>query len=309
MAANARYALVLAAGYGKRMGPLGHELAKPLWPVFGTTILGHLINQLLEKDFKKIFVNTHHLHQQVSNYLKTHYPSVIILNEDPILDSGGAIINCAHHIGETQGELYTFNGDNIIDLTNFNYSSAGDITLFSEEVPKESAYNRLVIEGGVLKKIMPYSEEASLTSNLTYSGISIFKLSSHVLKAKIVPRGIFKDMLNFERDQVHIQPFHGLQVDLGTREKYVEGLRFLLSQAQVEDSSWVGFLKVFCLLKPELINNQQMSYAAGSAEGTFNFGTRAYDGTVTGAIIFDDSWQQVMSHSLHFAGGTYPYGL
>ena len=51
------YALLLAAGYGTRMGIIGKELPKVLWPVYEKTLLELQVDYLKELGVKNIFLN------------------------------------------------------------------------------------------------------------------------------------------------------------------------------------------------------------------------------------------------------------
>lgn len=288
MPARPCYALVLCAGFGSRMGPLSRSLAKPLWPIFGNTILGHILDQLLEKSFEKIYVNTHHLEPQVRLYLNENYPMVEVLSESPLLDSGGAIVNCAQAIGEKTGKLYTFNGDNIIDLATLTLDDETEnCTLYSEEVSFESHYNRLLIQEGRLVEIIKGSDGRRKESNITYAGISIFNLAYPKLWQTIKPIGIFKDMLDFKIDQVKVIPYHGKQIDLGEIKLYYSGLMGLVQNlATTDEADWRGFLTKFCHFKAGLLDAPSLSYHAPRASRTLNFSGQLYQGECQNALIF-----------------------
>lgn len=309
MPARPCYALVLCAGFGSRMGPLSRSLSKPLWPVFGNTILGHILDQLLEKKFETIYVNTHHLESQVKQYLHQNYPMVKVLSEAPILDSGGAIINCAQAIGKKSGKLYTFNGDNIIDLQTLTLDDeTEDCTLYSEEVPIESHYNRLLLQDGRLVEIIKGSEERKKESHVTYAGISIFNLAHPKLWQAIKPIGIFKDMLDFKKDRVRVIPYLGRQVDLGEIKLYYNGLLGLVENMATTDSGdWRSFLTQYCHLNAQWIDAQALSYHAPNAKRTLNFSAQLYQGKCQNALIFSPvGADEIESGHVYWQGQHYP---
>ncbi len=289
MPASKRYALVLAAGFGSRMGPLGRELPKPLWPIFGTTILGHLIKQLEDLGFEQIFVNAHHQSTKVEEYINCNFPRVKVLVEHPLLDSAGCIVNCAKHINSLDGELFTFNGDNLIDLTSFDSTPLDhEIALYSEEVGRESRYNKLRLEEGFLREIMKPDHPSHAQSSITYAGISRIKLSSKKLRQKTAPLAIFKDFLNLREDDVFILPFAGLQVDLGTFELYTRNVRELTLKTHAESSHWRDFLIRYCGLRLEMIENQGDCYNAPNAKSVLNFSDMTYEGREKDLILFSN---------------------
>ncbi len=289
MPARKRYALILAAGFGSRMGPLGKELPKPLWPIFETTILGHIINQLQVIGFEKIFVNAHHRKEQVQAYINENYPEVEVLFEDPILDSAGCLVNCAQKINDSQGELFTFNGDNLIDLRALDLRELNaEIALYSEEVEANSTYNRLRVENERLCEIMRPGHPQYATSNVTYAGISRIKLSCKKLAQEIRPIGIFKGFIDFENDHVAVLPFSAKQIDLGTFDLYQNNLRRLINELGRDGSLWKEFLHQFCGFDESRAWHAMKSYNATCATEVLNFSGVTYRGEVAQTLIFSE---------------------
>ena len=94
-------ALILCAGLGKRLNPLTLEKPKPLLELNNITLLENTINLIKKLGIKKIFLNTFHLKDQISDYLKEKMFSIsidIISDGHEILDTGGAIINMINNI-------------------------------------------------------------------------------------------------------------------------------------------------------------------------------------------------------------------
>jgi MurNAc alpha-1-phosphate uridylyltransferase len=54
-------ALILCAGFGKRLNPLTLKTPKPLLKIKNLTILENCINLIIKLGVKKIFLNTFHL--------------------------------------------------------------------------------------------------------------------------------------------------------------------------------------------------------------------------------------------------------
>jgi len=90
-------ALILAAGFGKRLGKLTLETPKCLVDVAGKPIIEHVMRHLMNFGINSFVVNTHYLADQVVNFLK-NAPflagiDVKILHEKIILGTGGGIKN------------------------------------------------------------------------------------------------------------------------------------------------------------------------------------------------------------------------
>lgn len=82
-------AVVLCAGYGERIKPLTNVLPKPLFPILGRPILGHIIYYLRQFGINEIGVNTHWKAEKIIEYLGDG--SVYISYEPFILGIGGGI--------------------------------------------------------------------------------------------------------------------------------------------------------------------------------------------------------------------------
>lgn len=93
-------ALILAAGFGTRLLPYTKFLPKPLFTLNSLPIIHHTIESLQNAGCTRIIINTHHLADQISQYIKSQNfdAKIILLYEPEILDTGGAIANAAPFI-------------------------------------------------------------------------------------------------------------------------------------------------------------------------------------------------------------------
>ena len=62
-------ALILCAGYGKRLNPLTLTEPKPLLKVNETTLLENCINLIQFLGIKKILINTFYLKEKIENFI------------------------------------------------------------------------------------------------------------------------------------------------------------------------------------------------------------------------------------------------
>ena len=63
-------AIILGAGFGKRMRPITKKIPKPLVKINGVTLLENSIKFLNSLGVKHIVVNAHHLHKEIVNFVK-----------------------------------------------------------------------------------------------------------------------------------------------------------------------------------------------------------------------------------------------
>ena len=107
-------ALILCAGYGKRLNPLTLETPKPLLKLNNISLLENTINLINDFGIKNILINTYYLKEQIEEFInKKNFNCKINLIEDgnSILDTGGGILNL---IKKTESEnFFVFNPDTI----------------------------------------------------------------------------------------------------------------------------------------------------------------------------------------------------
>lgn len=185
-------AMILAAGFGKRLKPLTDTTPKPLIPINNTTCLDEIIKRLKEAGVKKIVVNTHHLASQIHKHL-TAYSGILISYEPEILETGGGIAKALPHFNDKpffciNADIWWWNGKES-SLRKFSKSwnkETMDILLMV--VPKDRTigytksgdYHR--DEEGFLHLPSPNTE-----ANYVYTGIQI--LSSEVFhQSSVWPR-------------------------------------------------------------------------------------------------------------------------
>ncbi len=116
-----RTALILCAGFGKRLNPLTLETPKPLLKIKDTTILENCINLISKLGIKKILINTFHLGDQINEFIKTkNFEVDIKIKEDGknILDTGGGIMNLVKDT--TDQDFLVFNPDTLWDYKYVN---------------------------------------------------------------------------------------------------------------------------------------------------------------------------------------------
>ena len=94
-------AMVLAAGFGKRLSPLTDTLPKPLIKVGDQSLIQRNINYLIDNGFSEIIINVSHHSDQIINHIKEIFPNINILFsiEDKPLGTGGGILKALPMIG------------------------------------------------------------------------------------------------------------------------------------------------------------------------------------------------------------------
>jgi len=107
-------ALILCAGFGKRLNPITLNTPKPLLDIKDVSMLERCINLIEKLGIKKILINTFYLKDQFSLFLNSkNFNSDIKIIEDGehILDTGGGIQNMIKESNER--DFIIFNPDTI----------------------------------------------------------------------------------------------------------------------------------------------------------------------------------------------------
>jgi MurNAc alpha-1-phosphate uridylyltransferase len=107
-------ALILCAGFGKRLNPITLDTPKPLLKINDLTMLDHCIKLIIDLDVKKILINTFYLKKKFYEFFKNHNYKVdieVIEDGSTILDTGGGILSL---INKSSDENFlVFNPDTI----------------------------------------------------------------------------------------------------------------------------------------------------------------------------------------------------
>jgi NDP-sugar pyrophosphorylase family protein/aminoglycoside/choline kinase family phosphotransferase len=109
-------AFILAAGFGKRLGPITDHIPKPLLPILGKPVLETVLERISCIPVNKIAINAHHKREMFRDWLSaSRYAGKIeLLFEDVILGTGGALKSAETFLRETF--FLVHNGDIISDI-------------------------------------------------------------------------------------------------------------------------------------------------------------------------------------------------
>jgi len=112
-------ALILCAGFGKRLNPITLKIPKPLIKINNITLLENTLNLIHKLKIKKIKINVYYLEDQIIDFLSKHHSKnniEIIKDGSEILDTGGGLNNLIK--STDQKDFLAFNPDT---LWNDNY--------------------------------------------------------------------------------------------------------------------------------------------------------------------------------------------
>ena len=223
-------AMILAAGFGKRMRPLTDTMPKPLLPLAGKPLIVYHIENLARAGIREIVINHAYLGEQIEAALGDGSGFGVRIQYSPEgqpLDTGAGIANALPLLGEAPFLLT--NGD---VWTDFEYSSLIDkpvnrahLVLVSNPEHNPAGDFALLPNGQVVA-----DRDSEQGTGLTYSGISVL----HPRLFESCPKGPFpllQPLIQAMREgSVSGEHFTGGWTDVGTPERLAELERQLLSK-------------------------------------------------------------------------------
>ena len=96
-------ALILCAGYGKRLNPITLKTPKPLIKIYNKELLSRAIELMISIGIKNIKINSFYLSDKIKDFVKSQNFSknIEVINDgNYILDTGGGIKNMINHIDD-----------------------------------------------------------------------------------------------------------------------------------------------------------------------------------------------------------------
>jgi MurNAc alpha-1-phosphate uridylyltransferase len=140
-------AMILAAGFGTRLGQITQHTPKCLVSIGGNqTILEHVVQQLKQVGVQEIVINLHYLADQVRDFVRSHNSfgiTVSFSSEETILGTGGGIKH-AQRLLEGGESFIIHNGDvfselNLSSLVAYHHQHSAIATLAVMQRPTSRA--------------------------------------------------------------------------------------------------------------------------------------------------------------------------
>jgi dTDP-glucose pyrophosphorylase len=125
--------LIMAGGFGKRLGNKTKNIPKPLLKIGNEPMLETLLKKLEESNFQKIYISTFYLHEKIEKFIKKRLSksNIKIIREDKPLGTAGCISLVPK---EDRELLMVINADVISDIdfesiSLFHSEKVNDITV------------------------------------------------------------------------------------------------------------------------------------------------------------------------------------
>lgn len=241
-------ALILAAGFGTRMGEIGKTLPKVLWPVLNMSLLELQVLYLKKMGIENIYINLHFFADEILKYSKKKeiFNDVTFLKEKEILGVGGAIHNLAFQPEiNYKGNLLIINADQFCffdkKLWESAYNNLKDATcsLFATIVHRKHRYNEIILsdDNNLIAIEKPNDK---VEEHLTYGGFGFIDLQK--IEKKAGASHFFDSVANFKETTIKMNVLPRLfeYWDFGTKERFFYQMMRLKDD---EKSLFYSFLK------------------------------------------------------------------
>ena len=225
-----RIAMILAAGYGTRMGELARQIPKPLLPLNGHRIIEALLHKLSRQGFTRAVVNLHYLPQKMRDALKggSRFGLELMYSEEPeLLGSGGGIARAEPYFeGET---ILAVNADVLCTL------DTREFLAFHQQFNDLATMAVLPSHNNRDYSLVLFDEENNLAGFLKkneaipprcqsgiFTGYQILTPQARAylkpVKQSVISEFYVKAL--GEGKTIKVYPFNGRWIDVGTKEFY-----------------------------------------------------------------------------------------
>jgi mannose-1-phosphate guanylyltransferase/phosphomannomutase len=223
-------AMLLCAGFGKRLKELTDDNPKPMLKVFGKPILEYAINHLSKLGIKNIFINLHYMADKISSYFKNGEKwnvNIKYCYEDYPLGTAGAVKNIENQLLKYEN-FFVFYGDivtneNFNNLLNFHLSKNDSVaTIIIHKRKKSNSIVKIDNENKVIEFIeRPNSFNKYSENHWVNSGLYCFdkKILSYIPKNTICdfPKDIFPLLL--KKGEIYGYPLKSYRCAIDSKER------------------------------------------------------------------------------------------
>jgi len=177
-------AMVLGAGLGSRLDPLTRSVPKPMVPVIGKPVLGHILDHLRQIGVKDVIVNA----QYLNNVLKAkigngsdYGVNVTIAIETELCGDAGGLKRVQSFFDDGSGDPFlVIGGDDLTDidleaLIQFHVDRNAVATMPVKRVSDTSQFGIAVVsDDGLVQRFQEKPKPEEAFSNLANTGMYVF---------------------------------------------------------------------------------------------------------------------------------------
>ena len=169
------YFVIMAGGYGKRMGHLTKLIPKPMLEVAGKPILEHLILRARDHGFTKIVITVHYLSDVIECYFgdgKDFGVDISYLREETPLGTAGAlsVLKSVFNSPFLVSNADLISNVDFAGLLDFHINNQSDATIATRSVQMGNPFGVVEVDEGKVTSII----EKPIISSIVSAGIYAF---------------------------------------------------------------------------------------------------------------------------------------
>ena len=180
-------AIILCAGFGKRLMPLTEKTPKPLLKINEISLLENTINLIKVLEIKSLKINTFYLSDKIKDFIfSNNFGLEIQIIEDgkEILDTGGGLLNVVNN--SVENDFIVFNPDTI-----WNTEYANEIKQMENIYFKNNLENILM----VVKKDLSFDKRFKGDFSLDVNNLKKKNDKNYIYTGcQIINKKIFKNL-------------------------------------------------------------------------------------------------------------------
>ena len=232
-------AIILLAGLGTRLRPHTYSKPKPLVPVAGKPVLGHILDSLDGLQIDETIFIVGYLGEQIEKYVAEHYPKMRAryVEQNEMKGQAHAIRLAKDFIDQ---EVLIIFGDTIWETDFARLARVqGDGLIYTKEVPDPRRFGVALLKDGFVTKFV--EKPATPVSRLAVVGVYYFRNWQQLLSAldALIERNIQTKGEYFLADAMQLMIEDGAQLeaetipvweDCGTVPAILQTNRYLLTK-------------------------------------------------------------------------------
>jgi dTDP-glucose pyrophosphorylase len=227
---KANAVLIMAGGFGKRLGNLTDSCPKPLLDIGGKPILETIIDRFKKNGFNRFFISVHYKAEMITDYFSDGSRfgvSIKYLYEDSPLGTAGPL----GFLKKEKDTILMINGDVLTkvefdNLLDFHRQKESELTMCAHEYGFQVPYGVIKYKGHKVTKIV----EKPTQKFFVNAGVYAIEpsLLGFLDEGENIDMNVFVEKAISKKSEVNVYPLHEYWQDIGQKEQF--------DQAQVDYS-------------------------------------------------------------------------
>lgn len=224
------YALILCAGFGKRLGDITVGIPKPMLRLGDIPILEHIILNLKRSGIKNFIINLHYMSNKITSYFGNGERLGISIQysyEESPLGTAGALkkvedkLNNADQILVIYGDVIT--NQNFSELINFHKNKKAFASIIVHERAKSNSIVELDENNKIVKFIERPTEKQILDKKQNWVNSGLYLFNKEIFKfipegKSDFPKDIFQKLSKAEK--LYGFPLNGYRCAIDSPERF-----------------------------------------------------------------------------------------